>query len=83
MMAHRAGSSRHNRPLCRLEIPLTGRYLEFVCVQVRVRLGNPAILHAQRPTGGTARMGSPPLSHAKSEKVRPARRLTIEATMPL
>jgi len=28
-------------------------YLEFVYVQVRVRLGNPATLHAQRPTGGT------------------------------
>ena len=59
MMAHRAGSSRHNRPSCRQEIPFIGRYLEFVCVQVRVRLGNPAILHAQRPTGGTVRMGSP------------------------
>ena len=50
MMAHRAGKSRHNRPSCRLEIPFTGRYLEFVCVQVQVRLGKPAILYAQRPT---------------------------------
>jgi len=56
MMAHRAGGSRHNRPSCRLEIPVTGRYLEFVCGQVRVRLGKPAILHARRPTGGTVPM---------------------------
>ena len=42
------------------KIPFRGRYLEFVCAQVRVRLGDPAILHAQRPTGGTARTQSPP-----------------------
>jgi len=59
MMAHRAGNSRHNRPSCRLEIPITGQYLELLCVQVRVRLGNPAILHAQRPDRGTVRMGRP------------------------
>jgi hypothetical protein len=46
MMAHRAGRSRHNRPSRRLEIPLEADHLEFVCVQVRVRLGHLAILHA-------------------------------------
>jgi hypothetical protein len=56
MMAHRAGNSRHNGPLCRLEIPVRSRYLEFVCVQVRVGLGNPAILYAQRPTAGIVRV---------------------------
>ena len=41
MMAHRAGNSRHNRPSCRLEVPVRSLYLEFVCVQVRMRLGRP------------------------------------------
>jgi len=41
MTAHRAGRSRHNRPPCRLEIPAGSRYLEFVCVQVRVRHREP------------------------------------------
>ena len=65
MMAHRAGSSRHNRPSCRLEITVPGRYLEFVCGQVQVRLGNPAILHALRPTGRCADVAVPryPVGH--------------------
>jgi len=54
-MAHRAGSSRHNRPSCRLEIPITGRYLELVCVQLRVRLGKAAILHARSARPGALR----------------------------
>jgi hypothetical protein len=56
MVAHRAGYSRHNRPSYRLEIPVRSQYLEFMCQQVRVRLGKPAILRAQRPTGSTVRM---------------------------
>jgi hypothetical protein len=46
MMAHRAGSSRHNRPSCRLKIPVGSQYLEFVCYQVRVRSESVAILPA-------------------------------------
>ena len=68
MMAHYAGNSRHNRPSCRLEIPVRSRYLEFMCQQVLVRFGNPAILHAQRPTGGTVRMWwSPPYTQSTAK----------------
>jgi len=68
MMALCAGNSRHNRPSCRLEIPVRSRYLEFMCQQVLVRFGNPAILHAQRPTGGTVRMWwSPPYTQSTAK----------------
>jgi len=46
---------RHNRPSGRLESPVSSQYLKFMCVQVRVRSGNPVILPTQRPTDGTVR----------------------------
>jgi len=52
-------------------------YLEFVCVQVRVRLGNPAILHAQRPTGGTMLTRCTP-AHGHDR----TRSLVMEVTLP-
>ena len=56
MMAPCAGRSRHSGPSCRLEIPFTSRYLEFVCVQVRVSLGDPA--HRARAAPGRGPLGA-------------------------
>ncbi|MGD0065938.1 MAG: hypothetical protein ABSB76_21130 [Streptosporangiaceae bacterium] len=48
-----------------------------------MRLGNPAIRHVQRPTARALCRSGASLPHARSGNVRPARRLTIEASIRL
>ena len=69
------GQGRHSRPSCRQEIPVGNRYLEFVCVYVRMGRESLAILPAQPPDRGhyadvpvPAARGSRPAAHGKSSR---------------
>ena len=87
------GFCRHDGTSCRQEpaqrsIVPAGNPCWKLVFGIRVRAGTgearrAAILYAQRLTGATVRIQCAPVPHTKREKVRPPRRLTIEATMPL